>query len=100
MQKNISVMSLGEAALRSGVVNYVIDSESHLPEMGDAFHSDLSFGVSHYGGFNTDLSAYGNISKNWGLMGSAFVVRDPGNNPTPDGLMQISQAYIMSVLST
>lgn len=90
-EKNISVMSLGEAALRCGVVNYVIDSESRLPEMGDAFHSDMQFGVSHYGGFSADLSAYGNISKNWGLIGSAFVLRDPGNNPAPDGLMQTSQ---------
>lgn len=90
-EKNISVMSLGEAALRSGVVNYVIESDSRLPEMDAPFHSNVSLGVSHYGGFNTDLSAYGNISKNWGLMGSAFIVRDPGNNPAPDGLMQTSQ---------
>ncbi len=90
-EKDVSVMSLGEAALRCGVVNYVIDSESRLPEMDTPFHSDMKFGVTHYGSFSTDLSAYGNISRNWGLMGSAFIVRDPGNNPTPDGLMQTSQ---------
>ena len=84
-------MSLGEAALRSGVVNYVVDSESRLPDMDTPFHSDMQLGVTHYGGFSTDLSAYGNISGNWGLMGSAFILRDPGNNPAPDGLMQTSQ---------
>lgn len=90
-EKNVEVMSLGEAALRSGVVNYVIESESRLPEMDDPFHADLALGVSHYGGFNTDVAAYGNISRDWGLMGSALIVRDPGNNHAPDGRMQTSQ---------
>ena len=90
-ENKVSVMSLGEAALRCGVVNYVVDSESRLPDMDAPFHSDMQLGVTHYGGFFTDLSAYGNISINWGLMGSAFILRDPGNNPPPDGLMQTSQ---------
>ena len=72
-ERNVSFMSLGEAALRCGVVNYVIDSESRLPDMDAPFHSDIQLGGTHYGGFSTDLSAYGNVSGNWGLMGSAFI---------------------------
>lgn len=82
----ISLLSLGETALRTGAIGYTVDSYSR--EGGDKFLGLLNYTVNHFGKQTFDMNLSGGIKNGWSYSVGSYQNFDPGSNPVDYAMIQ------------
>ena len=82
----ISLLSLGETALRTGSIGYTVDSYSR--EGGDKLLGLLNYTVNHFGKQTLDMNLSGRIKDGWSYSVGTYQNFDPGSNPVEYALIQ------------
>jgi len=77
----VSTLSLGQNAIRSGYVGYAVDSYTRLG--GDKIHGSAVFKANHFGLFGTDININGPLGKGYYFTAGAYFNFDPGSAKMP-----------------